>query len=114
MNRMTPEQQTAYGRLIDRCADHIGEVICGRPGVEQLPQLTPAEIALVIRSDESEVHDRLRENLALPLCAADIEAQDFCNLGTRFARLLERACRETISYDVLCELEQRSIEESCT
>ena len=108
--RLTSEQNAAYLRLIDRCADHIGETMCGRPGVEQLPQLTPAEIALVIRSDESEVQDHLRDMLSLSACAADIEMRDFCNLGVRLAMLLERACREAVAYDVMCVIEERRAE----
>lgn len=111
MSQLTSAQKLEYDGLISSCADHVGEPVCGKPDIDQLPRLKPEDIALVIRSFALDVSDNLDITEHFESFAADIEAQDFCRLGARVAVLLERACRNALRYDVMCELEVRQIAE---
>lgn len=112
MSDLTPAQKIEYEQLISACADHVGEPVCGKPGIDQLPRLKPEDIALVMRCFAIDVLDNLDIAEHFESFASDIEAQDFCRLGARVAVLLERACRETLRYETMVELERREQEEA--
>lgn len=112
MSQLTPAQKLEYDGLISACADHVGLPVCGKPDIDQLPPLKPEDIALVMSCFGLDVSDNLDISEHFESFASDIEAQDFCRLGARVAVLLERACRNALRYDVMCELERREQEEA--
>ncbi len=110
-NQLNADDRIAYELLLSECADHVGDVWCGKPSLEQMPQLKPADIALICRNFQVDVMDCLADEIDLTPCAADIEAHDFCALGAYTALAIERACRRAVAYDVMCVLETRQIAE---
>lgn len=109
-NQLTPADQVAYSNLLSWAADQVPHTVCGKPGIEQLPQLQPADVALVCRSFALDVTEQLIDD-DLDAETALIERQDFAALGKLRAERMERACRAAIAYDVMCELEQRELDE---
>jgi len=106
-NQLTPADKLAYETLLERCAEHIGEPLCGRPSLELLPKLKPEEMKLVCRCFELDVQDCFVDQIDYETLADDVLEQDFCQLGCRIAVMLEQACRRAIALDVATELEAR-------
>ena len=106
MQKLTPADKSQYQDLVSSCADQVPPSFLGRHDVEQLPKLTPADIACVCRHEDDTVEYLIDD---LDLSQLGSVAGDECELGRRMAALLELACRKTIAYDVMCEIESREI-----
>jgi len=111
-NQLTPADLTTYSQLISWAADQLPHTVCGKPGLEQLPELKAPDIALICRAFPVDVTDQLaNEDVDFEAETTLLEHQDLAALGKRRAESLERACRAAIAYDVMCELEQRELDE---